>query len=183
MIWVIWIAKEIIPRHHSASESNELSIFGWFMPTIRNQGSGIYDNHWLYLSACTKKNRITTYIFYRYYVIYEVRHPLWSFDICSDIRCSHNHKNANVQFCTKPSCTKNFMRHFPLPYLSRLISLRQVKNHSDKYSDITIWTWVNSLRPSDACIYTSLYFPWLVQIIACRMVDAKPLSEPVPEHY
>ena len=39
-------------------------------------------------------------------------------------------------------------------------------------------TLINSLRPSDA--YVSVNKPSLVQIMACRLVDAKPLSWPMP---
>ena len=33
------------------------------------------------------------------------------------------------------------------------------------------------------CIYTSVNLPSLVQIMACRLVGAKPLSEPMVEYY
>ena len=36
---------------------------------------------------------------------------------------------------------------------------------------------INSLRPSDTHIYISVNYPSLVQIMACRLAGAKPLSE------
>ena len=42
---------------------------------------------------------------------------------------------------------------------------------------------INTLRPSDAyMIYVSVSYPSLVQIMACRLAGAKPLSEPMLEY-
>ena len=52
-------------------------------------------------------------------------------------------------------------------------------------NNIYIYSFVvlNSLRPSDIFIYTSVNLPSLVQKMACRLIRAKPLSEPMlPYH-
>ena len=45
------------------------------------------------------------------------------------------------------------------------------------YRKISCYSSINSLRPTDT------YMPTLVQIMACRMIGAKPLSEPMLEYY
>ena len=43
-------------------------------------------------------------------------------------------------------------------------------------------TSFNSMRPSDTHIYELVNLPSLVQIMACRLVGTKPLSEPMLEY-
>ena len=46
-----------------------------------------------------------------------------------------------------------------------------------------LWGWGYSLIETEWCIYASVIWPPLVQIMACRLAGAKPLSEPVLEYY
>ena len=53
--------------------------------------------------------------------------------------------------------------------------------HSPGSPVVKLWVAFNSLRPSDAYMRQST-MPSLVQIMACRLVGAKPLSEPMLEY-
>ena len=91
------------------------------------------------------------------------------------------------------SCRHNFVFvSFGLLYICQaafqpILSVREVpllRKHSDNISPMQIpvllkmGSYINSLRPSDT--YTSQYDkPSLVQIMACRLFGAKPLSEPM----
>ena len=64
-----------------------------------------------------------------------------------------------------------FNQYHPLPWMdSKTIYIYYIKH-----------IMVNSLRPSDAYM-ASVKLPPLIQIMACRLVGAKPLSEPVLEY-
>ena len=41
---------------------------------------------------------------------------------------------------------------------------------------------LNELIEAEGRIYASLHWPSLVQVMACRLVDAKPLHEPMLEY-
>ena len=60
----------------------------------------------------------------------------------------------------------------------RTIGQSQLSNPSDLPCYVETGPVINSLRPCDAYM-RQYHIPTLLQIMACRLIDAKPLSEPV----
>ena len=88
------------------------------------------------------------------------------------------HQQALCWLKNKASIMNDFQKHFVdlLPYFKLTCHISREPHCQGMFAVmLNRYFVINSLRPSDAYMRSSS----LVQIMACRLVDAKPLSEPL----